>query len=201
MVNNFKGCGYCFQPEETDLVNNSFQVQYNTVTNTYTTSSKKVTNGWKQCISKCVNIQYKSENDWRMVYLARTEGSQTAFIEWSFDLSKFRTIGKHVKKISLKLKSKCFENAKINWSIFCNENLKAESDCFILDTSNETSQFKITGTDGEWTLSDFSNEKNFAFKVKAELSGGVGHNAWQHTQLFRQSLDNNENLFEISFYF
>lgn len=35
---------------------------------------------------KYKNIQRKVENDWKMCYLARTEGSNDAFVEWKFEL-------------------------------------------------------------------------------------------------------------------
>ena len=166
--------------------------------NAYTTG-QEITNDWKNCTSNYKNIQYKSENDWRMVYLARTEGSNKAFIEWSFDMSKFN---KPIKQIKLKSKSKCFENGSIKWFMSFDEKMsKSLKYSFTLNTKNESNPFKINGSDGDWLLSDFVNANLCAFKIKAELTGDVGKNSWQHTQLFRQSLDDNENLFNISFHF
>ncbi len=59
-----------------------FRVEYNSVSDKYVTSNNSQINGWKNGVSKSQNIQIKTENDWKMVYLARTCGSESAFIEW-----------------------------------------------------------------------------------------------------------------------
>lgn len=48
---------------------------------------------------------------------------------------------------------------------------------------------------GQMKSFDFSGKQEFI--VTASLFGGKGDVAWQHTQLFRQKLDNNE--FELTF--
>lgn len=40
-----------------------------------------------------------------------------------------------------------------------------------------------------------------AFTIKATLSGGSGDCSWQHSQLFRQSLNSNEYPFELNLEF
>ena len=59
-----------------------FRVEYNSVSDKYVTSDDLEINGWKNGVLKSENIQMKVENDWKMVYLARTCGSESAFIEW-----------------------------------------------------------------------------------------------------------------------
>lgn len=39
------------------------------------------------------------------------------------------------------------------------------------------------------------------FEIKAVLSGGKGDVAWQHAQLFRQSLNQTESLFDLEINF
>ncbi len=59
-----------------------FQIEYNSVNDKYVTSENLEISGWKNGVLKSQNIQMKIENDWKMVYLARTSGSESAFIEW-----------------------------------------------------------------------------------------------------------------------
>ena len=78
------GTGFAFKASS--LKEGCFRAQYNSVKDRYTLTGQvnnEIT-GWKNCTNKCQNIQYKVENDWKMVYLARSEGSDSAYIEWYF---------------------------------------------------------------------------------------------------------------------
>lgn len=69
------------------------------------------------------------------------------------------------------------------------------------DSGRDNLPFKVTDRKGGWTISEITDKQLVAFKVVAKLSGGSGQNAWQHTQLFRQSLNEAQNLFDVCFYF
>ena len=63
----------------------AFVVRYNTASDCYVRGSEKI-QGWDSMNHKYKNIQRKIENDWKMCYLTRTEGSDDAFIEWRFEI-------------------------------------------------------------------------------------------------------------------
>ena len=96
-----------------------------------------------------------------------------------------------IKKIDLKLQSECFEGGSVTWSISWSN---AENKRIVLDSSAAIG-------DGQWELNEIANEELGWFRIRAELSGGSGQNAWQHTQLFRQSLKDNKSQFDVCFHF
>ncbi len=180
--------------------NNFFRVQYNPVKDVYSFLNSSLA-GWKNGAFSSKNIQYKQENDWKMCYLARN-GYEPSFIEWVFDLS---VSTKLLTKISLLLESKCFENGCIDWTIFWSESGEFSSNAnnLILNSDNAcNTPFKILKLNGRYELTNFLTSKLVSFKIRADLSLGKAENAWQHTQLFRQSLNDSEiNSMEICFYF
>lgn len=102
-----------------------------------TSSSKKVIchkDSWESGTFLSTNMFRKLERDWKMVYLARTEGSTEASIEWKFNFGDL-----HVKKILLRLDTKTYENGSVKL-LFLNEN-GAETQC--LDDIKNQSQFSI----------------------------------------------------------
>lgn len=199
---------FSFKIKESDLNSNKFRVQYNSVQDIYISSGSEI-KCWKNGASKYKNIQHKVEHDWKMVYLSRTAGSDSAFIEWSFDLSKLKTgnMKKCIQKIELKLEHKCFENGKIDWTFYWSSKINdfKSEDKFTFDGKNklffDNLPFKLIEKDNEKELSDIKNPELVIFKIKATMSGGTGQNAWQHTQLFRQSLNDDKNLFDVCFHF
>jgi len=104
----------------------------------------------------------------------------------------------------LKLQSECFESGRVTWTISWSNN---EDERVILDKENVSDSkskcpFKSRAIDGgQWELNEIANEELVRFKIRADLSGGTGQNAWQHTQLFRQHLNDNKSLFSVSFQF
>lgn len=98
--------GYSFKIKISAIENNKFHIKYNTVKDSYTYSTKsnesKDLENWKEGAFSYSNIQYKVENDWKMCYLARTNGSEKAFIEWGFDLDELKSTDKRLERIEIK---------------------------------------------------------------------------------------------------
>ena len=105
--------GYSFKISINDLENNKFHIKYNTVKDVYFYSNRsnqiKELKIWKEGAFSYSNIQYKVENDWKMCYLARTNGSEKAFIEWGFDLDELKSTEKRLERIEIKCEEACFE--------------------------------------------------------------------------------------------
>ena len=153
-------------------------IQYNTATNSYYRDGETIKT-WSSLVFAYSNIQLKVENDWRMSYLACTEGSTEAFIEWHFDFSD----AKKVKEVHLKCKTDCFESGEVKWSII---------------SDNSRKIIPINLINGDLNIINAEDCELNKFKLRVELRKGNGSNAFQHTQLFRQKLDDTcSNLFQI----
>ncbi|XP_062574354.1 peptide-N(4)-(N-acetyl-beta-glucosaminyl)asparagine amidase-like [Saccostrea cucullata] len=159
---------YIFKLTDKEREAKIFHIKYSCTKDEYTRLSNngEVTKSYSACVNKQQNIFRKEERDWKMVYLARTEGSATAAISWKFDFS-----GMEIDRIEICTSSQTFEDGVISWRL-CSKN-----QCAMLTGAPEvTSYSDLSGAD-EMTLT-------------AMLSGGKGDVAWQHTQLFRQKMDN-----------
>ena len=175
-----------------------FSVKYNTARDTYLyTHGVGITEikGWKKCTSSYSNMQLKQEHDWKMCYLARTNGSDRAFIEWSFNLANIQM---DTDRIELRCESSCFESGEIKWFVECDgSRLDLDKQ---KESNNEYLNCRFTN-DNYFILVPLNNSIK-SLKLRAELAKGNGENAWQHTQLFRQRLnDNNLYLLSLDFYF
>ncbi|XP_075778144.1 peptide-N(4)-(N-acetyl-beta-glucosaminyl)asparagine amidase isoform X2 [Pelodiscus sinensis] len=110
------------------------------------------------------------------VYLARREGSSSAYICWKFECG---SVGLKIDNISIRTNSHTFHSGTIRWRLRSN-----------------IAEVELTGDKILRSYSDFSDATEVI--LEAELSGGDGDTAWQHTQLFRESLSNyGENCLEI----
>nr|XP_031533620.1 peptide-N(4)-(N-acetyl-beta-glucosaminyl)asparagine amidase isoform X2 [Vicugna pacos] len=110
------------------------------------------------------------------VYLTRKEGSSHAYISWKFECG---SVGLKVGDISIRTSSQTFETGTVQWKL-----------------RSDTVQVWLTGDKTLRSYGDFSGATEVI--LEAELSRGDGVVAWQHTQLFRQSLnDHEENCLEI----
>lgn len=82
--NNFVFC-----PKEAERECEMIHIVYNCAADKYIRRSAKDEeyHGWGACVYSCRHVLRKEELDWKMVYLAREEGSTSAEIVWKFDLS------------------------------------------------------------------------------------------------------------------
>ncbi|XP_033068714.1 peptide-N(4)-(N-acetyl-beta-glucosaminyl)asparagine amidase isoform X4 [Trachypithecus francoisi] len=112
----------------------------------------------------------------QQVYLARKEGSSFAYISWKFECG---SVGLQIDSISIRTTSQTFQTGTIEWKL-----------------RSDTARVELTGDNNLHSYADFSGATEVI--LEAELSRGDGDVAWQHTQLFRQSLnDHEENCLEI----
>lgn len=65
---------------------------------------------WNSRIYSAKNVFRKEEHDWKMVYLARTEGTNEAVIEWKVDVSTRKMT---IKDLKLTFDTKVYENASV----------------------------------------------------------------------------------------
>lgn len=80
---------FVFIPTEAERECELIHVVYCCAVDKYIRKSSKdeVYHGWEACIFSSCDVFRKEELDWKMVYLAREEGSDSAEIVWKFDLS------------------------------------------------------------------------------------------------------------------
>ncbi|XP_052388749.1 peptide-N(4)-(N-acetyl-beta-glucosaminyl)asparagine amidase isoform X1 [Carassius gibelio] len=167
-----------FIPTESEKEKKLFHICYNVIKNCYFRQSngQETIPGWQRGAWRTENMFRKEEQDWQMVYLARTEGSSSGRISWKFNCAP---VGMKIKSASVRAFSQTFHSGSIRWS---------------LRSAETTIEFP---GDGELhSSSSLSGGKELI--VEAELTGGECEVSWQHAQLFRQSLKDTEKvLFEI----
>ncbi|XP_057333137.1 peptide-N(4)-(N-acetyl-beta-glucosaminyl)asparagine amidase isoform X2 [Microplitis mediator] len=157
---------------------NVFKLNYSILKDAYEVydeSDKRidVKEGWSAGVNKYEGgIFRNTEQDWKMVYLARSPGNEIGKVTWSIELPDELDI----ELFELRATVATFDNANIQWTIegINNDNVIVLSvdDCKYYKT-NQLKARKIN--------------------VTVKLLGGSGDVSWQHAQLFRQSLNNTEN--------
>ncbi|XP_011879915.1 PREDICTED: peptide-N(4)-(N-acetyl-beta-glucosaminyl)asparagine amidase [Vollenhovia emeryi] len=158
-----------------------FELRYNVVKDRYHAvrcdngDILERTSGWKKRVRHSEGgIFRKVEDDWKMVYLARSSDTARGRVQWSFEVGKSKLC---IGTFALKAKSEVFHGATVSWEL---EVTFHDDRTAVIDVPN-CSNFRTEEARGAVRLS-----------VVATLSGGEGREAWQHAQLFRQSLDNTE---------
>ncbi|XP_032123862.1 peptide-N(4)-(N-acetyl-beta-glucosaminyl)asparagine amidase isoform X2 [Sapajus apella] len=167
-----------FIPSENEKISKQLLLCYNIVKDCYVrvSNNNQTISGWENGVWKMESVFRKVETDWHMVYLARKEGSSFAYISWKFECG---SVGLKVDSISIRTSSQTFQTGTIEWKL-----------------RSDTARVELTGDKNLHSYADFSGATEVI--LEAELSGGDGDIAWQHTQLFRQSLnDHEENCLEI----
>lgn len=110
---------FVFNASETEVSAKQFNLRYSSAKNEYQRYVKhsnglemiNATKSWQSCAYRWQNISRKEERDWKMVYLARTEDTDEAEIEYKFDFSDLYL---KINEISLKFDLKTYESGKIN---------------------------------------------------------------------------------------
>ncbi|XP_064444833.1 peptide-N(4)-(N-acetyl-beta-glucosaminyl)asparagine amidase isoform X2 [Mirounga angustirostris] len=167
-----------FIPSENEKILKQLHLCYNVVKDSYVrvSNNNQTISGWENGVWKMESIFRKVETDWNMVYLARREGSSYAYISWKFECG---SVDLKVDSISIRTSSQTFQTGTIQWKL-----------------RSETAQVELSGDKTLHSYHDFSGATEVI--LEAKLSRGDGGVAWQHTQLFRQSLnDHEENCLEI----
>ncbi|XP_066530693.1 peptide-N(4)-(N-acetyl-beta-glucosaminyl)asparagine amidase isoform X2 [Hoplias malabaricus] len=163
-----KASGFVFIPTESEKDVKLFHLQYNPTKDTYCRvhNGKEEINGWEGCVWKQECVFRKEEQDWQTVYLARTEGSSSGTVSWKVMCAP---VGMKIKAVSVRAVTQTFNSGSVQWRV----------------RSDQTT-VKFPG-DGEMhSLKHLSGSSELV--LEAELSGGDGNVAWQHAQIFRQSL-------------
>ncbi|XP_028926850.1 peptide-N(4)-(N-acetyl-beta-glucosaminyl)asparagine amidase [Ornithorhynchus anatinus] len=167
-----------FTPSECEKTSKLLHLSYNAVKDSYTriSNNNEEIIGWEKGVWKMDSLFRKVERDWNMVYLARKEGSSSAHVSWKFECG---SVGLKVDNISVRTSSQTFHSGSIHWKLW-----------------SDKAQVELTGDKNLRSYPDFSDATEII--LEAELSGGDDGLAWQHTQLFRQSLnDRGEKCLEI----
>lgn len=130
---------------------------------------------WSEGInSACGGVFRKKEDDWKMVYLVRSEGAKQGRVIWTFEIKNPQLC---VETFNLKAKSEVFHGASVSWEV---EAIFNENKSIIIPITH-CSSFHTKEV-----------EKAMKLNLSATLSGGKDEMAWQHAQLFRQALKDAE---------
>lgn len=156
-------------PTETELERGVVKLRYSCVEDEYVrvSDNESVVAGWQSLVSEAASVFRKEEHDWKMVYLARLEGREVGRVAWRFDLGSRNVC---VDRVEIVVRSSCFETGRVHWTL------------------SDTKTRCVDVDEGRRQVFDvFSGSTDL--QLAAELTGGSGRTAWQHAQLFRQSLN------------
>lgn len=129
----------------------------------------EVRNNWEDGVDSCNGGVFRNvENDWKMMYLARSQGNQTGNVTWSIEITE--------NHVTVELFEFCaimatFNDASVKWIV---QSVNSDGSTITLPII-DCKSFKTTLLKEARKIS-----------VTASLSGGSGDIAWQQAQLFRQ---------------
>lgn len=160
---------YVFKITPEEHAEKEFLVKYSCARNEYVrvTSAGETKKGWENGIHSSKNIFRKEETDWQMVYLARTEGSDTGEVTWLID---WTGTGLKPKSILSVVHHTTYEDGVVSWQLCTGDK------CFM---GNKEGVIEIS----EKELEDSPSK----LEISVVLQKGKGDCAWQHAQLFRQA--------------
>ncbi|XP_011695997.1 PREDICTED: peptide-N(4)-(N-acetyl-beta-glucosaminyl)asparagine amidase [Wasmannia auropunctata] len=157
----------------------TFELQYNIVKDQYRVTRDASTvleekSGWLEGMNATEGgIFRKAENDWKMVYLARSPQAKRGRVKWTLEVANSAS---RLEEFSLRAKSEVFQGATVSWEIEA-----VFDDRTVVIAVPDCGNFRTEEVRGAVRLN-----------VIVTLSGGQGELAWQHAQLFRQSLNDTE---------
>ncbi|XP_021415900.2 peptide-N(4)-(N-acetyl-beta-glucosaminyl)asparagine amidase [Oncorhynchus mykiss] len=163
---------FVFVPTEKEKSGRVFHLRYNSTKDHYcrVSNDSEDIQGWDKTVWRKESVFRKLENDWHMVYLARTEGSSSGKISWKLDCAPVRM---KIKTVSVRACSQTFHSGTVRWCLQSGQNTT--------EFSGDGEMHLLPGLSGSSEL-----------VLEAELAGGEGESSWQHSQLFRRSLNEPE---------
>ncbi|XP_035648869.1 peptide-N(4)-(N-acetyl-beta-glucosaminyl)asparagine amidase [Oncorhynchus keta] len=163
---------FVFVPTEKEKSGRVFHLRYNSTKDHYcrVSNDSEDIQGWDKTVWRKESVFRKLENDWQMVYLARTEGSSSGKISWKLDCAPVRM---KIKTVSVRACSQTFHSGTVRWGLQSGQNTT--------EFSGDGEMHLLLGLSGSSEL-----------VLEAELAGGEGESSWQHSQLFRRSLNEPE---------
>lgn len=169
---------FIWTPTENEIANKRFELKYSTAMDKYI-HDNSICEGWQNGAYSYSSLFRKEELDWKRVYLCREENCEKSTIEWRFDFTSSDLI---VQRITLICTSTLFNNGQIEWKLTGNG---FTMDLPVIENIQEVVIDQMDGA-------------NF-ITLSACLFGGSGDLAWQHSQIFRQSIHDQEYPFQIAF--
>ncbi|XP_058463159.1 peptide-N(4)-(N-acetyl-beta-glucosaminyl)asparagine amidase [Malaya genurostris] len=141
---------YIFIPNEQEIRAKQFNVRYSCARDAYErflknpsgTVSLETSKGWQSRQFTSENIFRKEEHDWKMVYLARQEGTEEASICWKFD---FSIQGLKIQDISITFQTQTYEGASIQITYLMEDGKPLPSIRSLIGLGKFTIQAKLSG--------------------------------------------------------
>lgn len=169
---------FVWTPSETEIANKRFELKYSTAIDRYI-HGNSIHKGWKSGVYSYSSLFRKEELDWKNVYLCREENCEKSTIEWRFD---FSSSGLVIQDVKLIYTTALFNTGQVEWKLIGN-NLTVN-----LPTIENIKEVIVDQMEGAHFVT-----------LNATLSGGSGDTAWQHSQIFRQSIKDQDYPFQIVF--
>lgn len=169
---------FIWTPTKNEIAKKRFELKYSTAMNKYIHDNTTLV-GWQNGVYSYNSLFRKEELDWKKAYLCREENCEKSTIEWRFD---FSSTGLVVQDITLICTTKLYDSGQAEWKLVGNNQ---SIDLPIIENVQEVKIDHMNGSD--------------IVILSASLFGGSGEVAWQHSQIFRQSISDQDYPFHILF--